>query len=85
MRDNSVKILNRKLFDLVDSFPRATWELLDFHYKTYLEQYVNTIENTKDKTLFVFVESIDDIIAYSRRLLLIADNIVFKRSNNGSK
>ncbi|MBF0553097.1 MAG: hypothetical protein HQK96_00910 [Nitrospirae bacterium] len=77
MKDNSVTLLNRKLFDLLDSFPRATWELLDFHYKTYFEKYVNTIENTKGRTLFVFVENIDDIVAYSRRLLLIADNIVF--------
>jgi hypothetical protein len=31
---------NASLFDLVGSFPRATWELIDYHFKSTYDDYL---------------------------------------------
>jgi hypothetical protein len=74
---SNLQDLNRELFSLVDSFPRARWELMDYHFKSNLDGYLDVIQRAEGRKTLVFAETDADMLAAIRRLMLISDTIVF--------
>lgn len=77
MKNNSIKNLNRKMFSLVSSFPKASGELIDFHYKSYFEEYIESLQNNTGRKLMVFANSVDELSSMIRKLMLLSDSIIF--------
>lgn len=69
--------LNASLFSLVQSFPRATWELVDYHFKSTCEEYVSALHRSSGRNVAVFARDLTDLDRLCRRLLLVADSVVF--------
>lgn len=69
--------LNRRMFQLIRSFPDAQGELVDFHIKSEFENYLSAIEQTAGRTLFVTAQDAHQIQTLIRQLVLISDTIVF--------
>jgi len=78
---NSVGILNEQLFDLVDSFPRANTELMDFHFKSTVDDYLDAVKNTAGRKALVLAEDSAQASLALRRLLLVADLVIFNCSS----
>ena len=51
--------------------------LMDFHYKSNFENYLDAMQNASGRKLLVFANTIEDIEATIRRLMLVADHIIF--------
>ena len=77
MKKKSIKNLNSQLFKLIDSFPKARWELLDFHFKTHYSEYIEAIENVRGRKITIFSQSLDDFYFSIKPLLLLSDTIIF--------
>jgi hypothetical protein len=69
--------LNASLFHLVDSFPRATWELVDYHFKSAYDDYLTVLQHAEGRKVAVFANNLPNLERLCRRLLLVADKIVF--------
>jgi len=68
--------LAAELFELVDSFPPARAELVDFHFKSCVENYLDALHHAGGRKILVAAGSHADITASLRRLLLLADVVV---------
>jgi len=77
MANEALGRLNATLFDLVDSFPRAAWELADYHYKSAYDEYLSALQQLAGRRVAVFARSIAELERLCRRLLLVSDTIVF--------
>lgn len=69
--------LNQQMFGLVSSFPRATSELVDFHFKSTVDQYLDAIAAVSARKIFVASEDSSLMESSLRRVLLLADVVVF--------
>lgn len=69
--------LNTSLFELVESFPRATWELADYHFKSTYDEYLNALRSSPERRVAVFANDVQSLEKLCRRLLIIADTVVF--------
>ena len=65
------------MFDLVASFPRAGGELIDFHLKSEYEGYLSALHEVSGRKLFVAAENGTEVAAALRRLILLADLVIF--------
>ena len=74
---NQVGLLNRSMYKLISSFPKAHGELVDFHFKSEFENYLSAIQSVSGQTLFVSASNADEIMSAIRRLILVSDLIVF--------
>lgn len=69
--------LNASLFELMESFPRATWELVDYHFKSAYDDYLAGLQRSPSRHLAVFASSLEDLDTMCRRLLIVADTVIF--------
>lgn len=69
--------LNRQMFHLASSFPRATSELIDFHFKSTVDQYLDAFAAVGTRKIFLASKDPSEVTGYLRRTLLLADVIVF--------
>lgn len=69
--------LNTSLFDLVESFPRATWEIMDFHFKSAYDDYITLLQSSPGRNVAAFAGDVASLDQLCRRLLLVADTVVF--------
>lgn len=74
---DKVGSLNEQLFDLVDSFPRANTELMDFHFKSTVDDYLDALASTPGRKALVLAEDPEQASRALRRLLLVADLVIF--------
>lgn len=72
-----IAILNKQMYKLIASFPKARGELVDFHFKSEFENYLSAIQSTAGRSLFVTANDTDQMRAAIRRLVLLSDMIVF--------
>lgn len=77
MKPKTLKDLNRKMFSLVSSFPKTRGELIDFHYKSYFDEYLDAIKVFSGRKMLIFGDTVDDTRSIIRRLMLISDSIIF--------
>lgn len=69
--------LNTSLFELVESFPRATWEIVDFHFKSAYDDYIALLQRSPGRNVAAFADDVASFDRLCRRLLLVADTVVF--------
>jgi hypothetical protein len=77
--------LNASLFDLVESFPRATWELVDYHFKSAYDDYLTGLQHCPGRRLAVFAGDLADLDRLCRRLLIVADTVIFNVASYSDK
>lgn len=77
--------LNATLFDLVESFPRATWELVDYHFKSTYDDYLTGLQHSPGRRLAVFAGDLAYLDRLCRRLLIVADTVVFNVATYSDK
>jgi len=69
--------LNQGMFRLISSFPQATSELVDFHFKSTVEEYVDAITTAGGRKVLMVSRNASDIAANLRKVLLLSDLVVF--------
>jgi hypothetical protein len=69
--------LHRAQSALIGTFPEARTELLDFHYKDQLDQYLAAIDGFKGRKLLITAESEKEAASLIRRSLLLSDLVLF--------
>lgn len=69
--------LNRRMFQLIKSFPEARGELVDFHIKSEFENYLSAIEHTSGQTLYITAQNAHQLKTAIRPLVLLSDTVVF--------
>ena len=69
--------LNRQMQDLVSSFPRATSELIDFHFKSTVDEYLRGIQQVRGRKLLLVSETPSQIRESLPKVLLLGDLIMF--------
>lgn len=65
------------MFSLVSSDPEARVPLIDFHFKSSFDDYLDAIKDVTGRKMLVFSNSVDDMRATIRRLMLISDSMMF--------
>ncbi|MGD1277495.1 MAG: hypothetical protein ABR964_09745 [Tepidisphaeraceae bacterium] len=69
--------LYKKQTALLTTFPKARSELLDFHYKDQLDQYLFAIDHFTGRKLFIIAKSEPEAASLIRRSLLLSDLLLF--------
>jgi len=85
MTINDLGKLNASLFDLVESFPRATWELVDYHFKSTYDDYLAGLQHSAGRRLAVFAGDLEYLDRLCRRLLIVADTVIFNVATYSDK
>lgn len=74
--DKTLPHLAAELFELMNSFPPARAELVDFHFKSSVENYLDALHQVGGRKILVAAGNHTDITSSLRRLLLFADVVV---------
>ena len=61
----------------LETFPAARNELLDFHYKDRLDDYLTAIDGFSGRKLFITAKSGNEAASLIRRSLLLSDVVLF--------
>lgn len=82
---NKLKTLNKGLLKTTNAFPKDSWSILDFYYKSNYDDYTTAIKNADGRKITVMGNSIKDISTQLKKLLLISDTIIFNVNNYDDK
>jgi hypothetical protein len=74
---STFRSLHKAQSTLIGTFPKARTELLDFHYKDQLDEYLGAIDRFKGRKLLITAESEKDAASLIRRSLLLSDLVLF--------
>jgi len=80
MNDHAIEAvarLNGELYDRIASFPPARTELVDFHYKDTVEDYVTAITSFSGRKLILCTSNGVEAAKAIRRAVLLSDVVVF--------
>jgi len=80
MNDDAIEAvsrLNGELYERIASFPPARTELVDFHFKDAVEDYVNAITSFSGQKLMLCASNGAEAARAIRRAVLLSDVVVF--------
>ncbi len=69
--------LNQNMFRLVSSFPQAASELVDFHFKSTIEQYLDAIAAVGGRKVLLVSRDSEEVKNTLRKVLLLSNLVVF--------
>ncbi|MDZ4756399.1 MAG: hypothetical protein SGJ11_18145 [Phycisphaerae bacterium] len=73
----TVAELNDALFDLVATMPKARSELIDFHFKHAVDEYLKAIQSAPGTKAVTVVADSRDAASAIRRAMIVADLVTF--------
>ncbi|MCH7827040.1 MAG: hypothetical protein IIC75_03545 [Bacteroidetes bacterium] len=77
--------LNIEFLKLVSLFPNYKWQITDFYFKNYYDDFLTAFLSSQGRKFTLFCNNVAELRSQLKKLLLISDKIMFNINNYSAK